>query len=814
MNSLWQDIRYALRVLAKQPGFTAVVVLTLALGIGANTAILSIVNAVILEPLPFSDSKQLVELHGTDAHLGDMHRALSYPDFADFRAQNRTLESVAAYDTNTATLSGSGEPRHLDTALVSANLFNVLRTTPLLGRTFVAFEDQPGTHSAILSYHLWTSQFGANPHIVGHSITLDAKAYTVVGVMPASFQFPLTAQPRDLWTTFGERMVSNGTDPPMTSERGAHFLTAIGRLKPGVSLLRANADADAIGGALAKQYPDTDGHLSLALQPEIEAMVGDVRPVLLMVVGAVGFLLLIACSNAANLLLARAAGRQREMAIRASMGAGRARVLRQLLTESVMLALAGGLLGLFFAVWGTTLLAGVPSLQIPRLAQTGIDLRVLAFTLGVSVFTGIIFGMAPAWHASRFNLFLSLKEGGRSSSESKRASRARNILVVAQVSLAVILLVGASLLVESMVHLTRQSPGFDPNGVMTFNLDLPDARYGKPEQSIVFFRDLLAHIRSLPGVQTASAVLPLPMSDDIIRTSFEIEGRPMAKSDLPRVHFRIVAQDYIRTMHIPLIAGRDLTPRDERNTSQVVLINEALARRYFPNENPIGKHIKPGVADTGEEKMREIVGVVGDVHHRNLWQATDPECYVPYDQAALGAMSIVVRAQGDPMNLLPSIREQVRALDTELPIYKARDLRDYVSDSVAQRRFTSLLVSVFAAAGLVLATVGLFGLISYSVEQRRIEIGIRIAVGAEKSDIIGMVLRSGVTLALAGIVVGLAGTLALSGVLKSQLFGVTATDPLTFIGVAIGLIAVATAACYIPAWRAASADPLVALRNE
>ena len=814
MNSLWQDIRYALRVLAKQPGFTAVVVLTLALGIGANTAIFSVVNAVILEPLPFSDSKQLVELHGTDAHLGDMHRALSYPDFADFRAQNRTLESVAAYDTNTATLSGSGEPRHLDTALVSANLFDVLRTTPLLGRTFVASEDQPGTHAAILSYHLWTSQFGANPHIVGHSITLDAKAYTVVGVMPASFQFPLTAQPRDLWTTFGERMVSNGTDPPMTSERGAHFLTAIGRLKPGVSLLRANADADAIGGALAKQYPDTDGHLSLALQPEIEAMVGDVRPVLLMVVGAVGVLLLIACSNAANLLLARAAGRQREMAIRASMGAGRARVLRQLLTESVMLALAGGLLGLFFAVWGTTLLAGVPSLQIPRLAQTGIDLRVLAFTLGVSVFTGIIFGMAPAWHASRFNLFLSLKEGGRSSSESKRASRARNILVVAQVSLAVILLVGASLLVESMVHLTRQSPGFDPNGVMTFNLDLPDARYGKPEQSIVFFRDLLAHIRSLPGVQTASAVLPLPMSDDIIRTSFEIEGRPMAKSDLPRVHFRIVAQDYIRTMHIPLIAGRDLTPRDERNTSQVVLINEALARRYFPNENPIGKHIKPGVADTGEEKMREIVGVVGDVHHRNLWQATDPECYVPYDQAALGAMSIVVRAQGDPMNLLPSIREQVRALDTELPIYKARDLRDYVSDSVAQRRFTSLLVSVFAAAGLVLATVGLFGLISYSVEQRRIEIGIRIAVGAEKSDIIGMVLRSGVTLALAGILIGLAGTLALSGVLKSQLFGVTATDPLTFIGVAIGLIAVATAACYIPAWRAASADPLVALRNE
>jgi putative ABC transport system permease protein len=418
------------------------------------------------------------------------------------------------------------------------------------------------------------------------------------------------------------------------------------------------------------------------------------------------------------------------------------------------------------------------------------------------------------WHASRFNLFLSLKEGGRASSESKHASRARNMLVVAQVSLAVILLVGASLLIESMIHLTRQSPGFDPSGVMAFNLDLPDARYGKPEQSIAFFRELLTRVRALPGVQSASGVLPLPMSDDIIRTSFEIEGRPMAKSELPRVHFRIVAQDYIKTMHIPLISGRDFTPRDERTANQVVLINETLARRYFPNENPIGKHIQPGVSDSGPDKMREIVGVVGDVHHRNLWQSTDPECYVLYDQVALGAMNIVVRSQGEPLNLLPSIREQVRALDTELPLYKARDMRDYIETSVAQRRFTSMLVSVFAAAGLLLATVGLFGLISYSVEQRRNEIGIRVAVGAEKSDIIAMVLRSGVSLALAGIVVGLAGTLAISRVLKNQLFGVSATDPLTFAGVSVGLIAVAVAACYIPAWRAANADPLIALRNE
>jgi predicted permease len=814
MNSLWQDIRYAFRVLAKQPGFAAVVVLTLALGIGANTAIFSIVNAVILEPLPFSESQRLVAIQGTDAHLGDMHRTLSYPDFGDFRAQNRTIESTGIYDRSTSTLTGSGEPLHIDASVVSANIFDILRAQPLLGRTFIASEDQPGTRVAILSHHLWASHFGANPDIVGRTITLDSKAYTVVGVMPANFQFLLTAQAPELWTTVGVEMVGNGTDPPITSERGAHFLSVIGRLKPGISIQQADADANAIGAALEKQYPDSNGHLSLTVRPQIEAMVGDVRPALLMVVGAVGFLLLIACSNAANLLLARAAGRQREMAIRASMGAGRARVLRQLLTESVLLALAGGLLGLFLAVWGTTLLAGLPSLKIPRLAQAGIDLRVLAFTLGVSVLTGVLFGMAPAWHASRFNLFLSLKEGGRASSDSKRASRARNMLVVAQVSLAVILLVGASLLVESMIHLTRQSPGFDPNGVMVFNLDLPDARYGKPEQSIIFFRELLERVRAVPGVQSASAVLPLPMGDDIIRTSFQIEGRPVAKSEEPRVHFRIVAQDYIKTMRIPLISGRDFTPRDQRSSAQVVLINEALARRYFPNENPVGKHIKPGVADTGEEKMREIVGVVGDVHHRNLWQATDPECYVPYDQAALGAMNIVVRAQGEPMGLLPAIREQVLALDSELPIYKARDMRDYVEASVAQRKFTGVLVSVFAAAGLLLATVGLFGLISYSVEQRRTEIGIRVAVGAERGDIIGMVLRSGITLALAGIVVGLAGTLAISRVLKNQLFGVSATDPLTFAGVAVALIAVATAACYIPAWRAANADPLVALRNE
>jgi len=813
MQSLMQDIRYALRVLGKSPGFTAIVVLTLALGIGANTAIFSVVNAVILQPLPFPESQRLVALRGLDLRFGEL-RALSFPDFADLRSQTHARESVAGYDQSTFTLTGAGEPLHLDVGVATANLFSVLRVTPMLGRTFVTSEDQPGTRVVILSHQLWKSHFGGNQDIVGRSITLDAQSYLVAGVMPADFQYPLTSQPVDLWTTIAIQGITINGEAPITTQRDAHFLRAVGRLKQGYEFQQADADTRAIGAALEKQYPDTDGHISMMLQPEIEATVGDIRPVLLMVLGAVAFLLLIACSNAANLLLARAAGRQREMAIRASMGAGRARVLRQLLTESVMLAIGGGLLGLLFAIWGTSALTNFPSLKIPRLAQAGIDLRVLAFTLGISLLTGILFGMAPAWHASRFNLFLSLKEGGRASSEGKHTSRARNLLVVAQVSLAVVLLVGASLLLESMLHLTRQSPGFSPAGVMTFNLDLPEARYGKAEQSIVFFKQLLDRVRGLPGVQSASAVLPLPLGEDIIRTSFEIEGRPMAKSDLPRLQFRIVEPDYLQTMRIPLIEGRDLSPRDDRNATPVILINETLARRYFPNENPIGRHIKPGVSDGGPEKMREIVGVVGDVHHRNLWQPTDPEGYVPYEQAALGAMNVVVRTQDEALRLLPSIREQVRALDSELPVYKARDLSENVAESVAQRRFTSILVSAFAAGGLLLATIGLFGLMSYSVEQRRNEIGIRVAVGAEPIDIIGMILRTGVTLALAGIVIGLVGTLAISRVLKSQLFGVSATDPLTFLGVALGLVAVAIAACYIPAWRAANVDPLVALRNE
>jgi predicted permease len=805
-------------MLAKSPGFAAVAILTLALGTGATTTIFSVVNAVLLQPLPFPEPNRLVSAVGIDTRNNEHGRALSYPDFADLRKQSRTLESLAAFTDADFTLTGAGEPLHVAGEMVSADLFTVLRATPELGRAFTSTEDQAETRVVILSHSLWKSRFGADPNIAGKPIRLEGQMYTVVGVMPADFQFPLDAEPRALWvTTAGLMTITPGApsdDKPLSEQRGAHFLTTIGRLQPGVTLQQADLDTAAIAAGLEKQFPDTDGHLSMGLRPQIDALVGDIRPVLLMVLGAVAFLLLIACANTANLLLARAATRQREMAIRVSMGAGRARILRQLLTESVLLSLAGGALGLLIAVWGTRLFATLQVVQIPRLKSATVDLRVLGFTLGVSLLTGVIFGLAPAIHALRFDLFPSLKEGGRNATEGKSHSRLRSLLVIFEVSLSVVLLIGASLLLESMVHIVRQSPGFDPHGLLSFNINLPDVRYGQPEKSILFYQQLLERLRGIPGVKNASAVLPLPLSEDNIRTTFEIEGRPVAKSDEPRTYFRSIDPDYFQTMHIPLVAGREFSARDARDGVQVVIVNQTFARKFFPNENPIGKHIKPGVSDSGPDKMREIVGVVGDVKHRTLWRDPDPESYVPYDQAAIGGLAVVLRTDANPLSLLPAVREQVHAMDPELPVYAPKTMDDYVSASIADRKFISILCGVFAGVGLLLAVVGLFGVMSYTVAQRTHELGVRVAVGAKKLDILQLILRQGMAMTFAGIVIGLIGTLGISRVLTSQLFGIKPTDPLTFIGVAVLLAGVALAACYLPARRATRVDPMVALRYE
>ena len=814
METLWQDIRYGLRMLGKNPGFTVIAIVTLALGIGANTSIFSILDAVLLKPLSFPEPQRIVAIWGTDSKNGETHRPISYPDFADYRNQNRTLESLAAYTDATFTLTRNGEPLRLHGGIVSASLLSVLRVTPEIGPGFMAADDQPGTRVVLLSHSLWTSRFGGDPAVVGRSIVLQARPYKVVGVMPASFQFPLDGEAVDIWTTMAVEMVSDDGDKPITAERGAHYLFGIARLKSNVTLAQANNDAAAISRGLEKLYPGENLHLGLALQTEADALVGDVRESLLLLFCAVGFLLLIACANVANLLLARATGRQQELAVRAAMGASPWRLRGQLLIESVILSLAGGLAGLLLAAWATSFLSTIPSLQIPRLAQARLDWVALLFMTGVSVVTGLAFGLAPAFHFSEFGLSSTLKEGGRTSSGSAGQNRIRSFFVIGEVSLALVLLVGASLLSESLVHLWRTPPGFDPKGVLAFDVDLPNARYPKQEQSIRFYEQLLERIRMVPGVTMASGVLPLPLSDSHIRTTLEIEGRPVAEGEKPRTQIRAIALDYFRTMRIPLLAGREFTSHDDPHSAPVVIVNEAFAKKFFPNENPIGKRVKPEASRAREAPMREIVGVVGNVKHRSLWEPADPESYVSYDQLPIGDMTMVVRTAGDPMALATAIREQVKSLDTELPVYRVRLLEVYVSDSIAQRRFTGVVCSIFAGAGLLLAVVGLYGVMSYLVAQRTHEIGVRVAVGAKQGDIVRLVLRHGMRLSLIGTVLGTIGAMAVSRVIASQLFEVAATDVPTYVAAVLVLMAVAAAACYFPARRATRIDPLVALRYE
>jgi len=814
MGTLWLDIKYGVRMLGKKPGFTAIAVLTLALGIGANTTIFSILNAVLLQPLPFSEPHRLVTVWGTDVRNGDFHRTLSYPDFSDLRDQNRSLEGVAAYDEGTFSLTGRGEAAQLHGGIVSANLLSVLRESPELGNGFTPADDQPGARVVLLSHALWKARYGGDPGIVGQTMTLNERPYTVVGVMPATFQFPLNTAPVDLWTTMAEEMVSSDGSSPITAERGAHFLAAIGRLKAGTTIEQANADSTAVAAALEKQYPDDDGHLGLALQAAADALVGDVRQSLWLLFGAVGFVLLIACANVANLLLARGAWREREIAVRAALGAGGYRMVRQLLTESILLSLTGGIAGLLIAMSATKYLATLPALQIPRIAQTRLDWKALLFMTGVSVLTGIIFGLAPALHSRKVDLASTLKTGGRTEMGNKSQAKMRRLLVVAEVSLALMLLVGAALMGESVMNLWRVPPGFDAHGVLTFDINLPSTRYGKPEQSAAFYRELLERVRATPGVKSASGIFPLPLSDSQVRTTFVVEGRPVPKNEEPRTEFRTVGLDYFLTMKIPLLAGREFTAHDDMHGTQVVIINEAMAKKYFAGENPIGKRIRPDAAPLGEPPMREIVGVVGNVKHRSLTAEADPESYMPYEQESIGDMTMVVRAEGDPLALVPAMREQVKAIDAQVPLYRVRTLESYISDSTAQKRFTGMMYGTFAGLGLALAVVGLYGVMSHLVAQRTHEIGVRLAVGAARADILRMVLRYGMSLSAIGMGLGTVGALALSRVLASQLFGVTATDGWTYVAVIATLGLVSAAACYVPARRATRVDPIVALRYE
>jgi putative ABC transport system permease protein len=818
MQSLWQDLRYGARMLMKKPGFTLIAVITLALGIGANTAIFSVVNAVLLRPLPYAEPERLVALWESNTQRPESRSAISYPNFFDWRAQSQSFERMASYYTNNMALTGVATPVNLSSAVVAPDLFATLGVKPLLGRWFVGEEEKPGNRAAIINHGLWQRQFGADPDIVGRAVTLDGKSFNVVGVMPAGFQFPIEADPVEVWVTSsidGEK--PDPKEPPQNEGRGWHMLGAVGRLKPGVKLEQAQAEMNVIGANLEKQYPDSNTRHGVKLIPYHDDLVRDYSEGLWLILGAVGCVLLIACANVANLLLARATARYKEVAVRAALGANRWRVIRQLLTESLLLSLGGGLLGLLSAWWGTEALVRLIPEDVPRLAEINIDRWVFGFTLLISVVTGVLFGLAPALQASKIELTEAMKEGSRGAGAAAGRGRLRSALVVAEIAIALVVLIGAGLLLQTFRMLQQTPLGFDTRNILTARIELPAARYPKPEQAASYYQALLERVKALPGVEAVSAVVPLPLSGSGFSISFDIEGRNIPERDQPGSHFRAISHDYFNAMKIPLLAGRAFTERDNTQSPGVVIINETFAKRHFPNENPIGKHVKPDISlvGQGEPVWREIVGVVNDVkHRRSLSRDYDPEYYVPHAQMPIGGMNLVVRATNDPRSLARSIQQEVRSLDRDIPVYQIKTLDQYLGVAVAQPKFNALLLSLFAGLALLLTAIGLYGVMAYAVIQRAQEIGIRIALGARAGDVLKMVLRHGLKLTTLGLSIGLVAAYALTRYMQSLLFGVRATDPLTFAAIALLLTAVALAACWIPARRATKVDPIVALRRE
>jgi putative ABC transport system permease protein len=814
METLLQDIRYGIRMLAKNPGFTAIAVLTLALGIGANTAIFSVVNAELLRPLPFRDPSQLVRVASANARLHTVSGAVSYPDFADWRSQNHVFQDMAAYTDSSFALTGIEQPAHLQAATVTAGMFNLLGASPELGRGFQTEDDEPHHHVVILSHSLWKERFGGDPQIIGRVITLDNSAYTVVGVMPASFEYLLQREAPALWSSLSPLRESTTDSPTMADERDAHFLRVIARLKPGVTLAEAQANMDVIAASLGKQYPDSNKYFGAHVVSEQEELTHSIRPALFVMMVAVGFVLLIACVNVANLLLARATGRTREIAIRSALGAGRNRVIRQLLTESVLLALMAGALGLLLALWGGAALVRFSPANLPRIAEIQMDGWVLAFTMGLSLATGMLFGLAPALQVSHANIVDALKEGALSSTAGRGRHALRSSLVIVQMALALVLLVGSGLLIRSLVHLQNVNPGFDPHNVMTSNVDLPDAKYTDAKKA-EYFKDLMPQLKALPGVQSTAGIYPLPMGGDEIRTSFQVDGHPVAKSEEQHTALRDITPDYFATMRIPVLQGRDFGAQDEVGSTPVIIINEVLARQVFPGENPIGKHIKPEVAQgAGEPVMREIVGVVGKVKFHDLSDEWAPESYVPYAQISFGSLTLVVRTSQDAHSLAKPIAETVRSLDKDLPTYAPKTVEEYLNGTVAQPRFNTYLLGIFAALAMLLTAVGLYGVISYSVAQRTHELGIRMALGGQPQDMLRLIVGQGLRLAMFGVGIGLVAAFALTHFLSSMLFGVSSADPISYISVVSLLLVVVIVACYVPARRAMRVDPMVALRYE
>ena len=804
METLWQDLRYGFRTLTKNPGFSFIAVVSLALGIGANTAIFSVVNAVLLKPLPFMEPERLVMVWEDASAIGFPRSDVAPANYVDWKAQNQTFEDVAALNWKNFNLTGDGEPERILSHGVTANFFPLLGIQPVTGRNFSVEEDKPGADKvAILSYGLWQGRYGGDRAIVGRDVLLNDEKYAVVGVMPAGFQF--LQGDIGVW-------VPVALTQYQLADRDNHYLTIVARTKAGVSIEQAQTDISTISQRIARDYPDDAANLKSAVVSMREQLAGKVRRPLIMLLVAVGFVLLIACANIAGLLLSRAAARRKEIAVRTALGASRVRIIRQLLTESTLLAGLGGALGLLVAVLSFTLLKQLIPAEMVLSAGLNIDLPVLGYAMGVSLLTGIVFGLAPALQASKIDLNQALKQGGGRTSFSASGHKLRSAFVVAEVALALVLLIGAGLLIKSFSRIQSVSPGFESKGVLTMQLSLPAFKYREAPQIKSFFETTLEGIRALPGVQSAGAVSDLPLSGSVHSGSFNIEGRLAPDGEEgPHADIRSATPDYFRTMKIPLISGRFFTERDLRESEPVAIIDETLAQRYFPGEDPLGKRVE---FQPGKPIWRQIVGVVGHLKHKALDADYMDQLYSPHAQVSNFNMFLVVRSATDPLSLTSAVREVVSTVDKDQPVYKVRTMDQLLSTSLAQRRLAVILLGVFAAVALMLAAVGLYGVISYGVTQRTNEIGIRMALGAEHIQIFKMVLSEGIGLTIVGIGLGLIGAFGLTRVMTSMLFGVTATDPWTFAVIPLVLGVVALAACFVPARRATRVDPMVALREQ
>ncbi len=811
MQTFWQDLRYGARMLWKKPGFTLIAVITLALGIGANTAIFSVINALILSPPLIAEPENVATIWKTPKDER-VEGYVSYLDLQDWQTESRSFEQIAAYKPQGFTLLNEGQAERIFGLRVTANFLSLLKVKLFRGRDFQLEEEKRGAQGVvILSHQYWQNRLGGDEAALGQQLTLNGRPFTIIGILPSDFEFPLAANNTELLTT----IAAEGQN---LDERGAQVLRAISRLKPGVTLAQAQAELTAIAENLAEQYPDYNKDMTAYLVPVDEQIVGkEVRRALWLLLGAVGFILLIACTNMTNLLLVRASARQKELALRVALGAGVWRIARLMLTESLLLALISGGAGLLVAVWGLSAIRYLGADQLPRIDEVQINGRVLLFTLAVSVLTAMLFSLIPIFKASRPDINDVLKAGAKTATSSRSLRFWRDSLVVAEVALGLVLLIGAGLMIRSFGQLVNVNPGFDPENVLTGRISMARAVYESSDERVRYVDQTLARLRALPGVESAAFVAPMPFSGGNVGSDFRIEGRPEpAPGEAPVANNRSVTADYFQAIRIPLLKGRHFTEQDRRGGVGAAIINATLEARYFPNEDPLGKRITSIGANQneGDPERWEIVGVVGDVHHSSLTVAATPEIYLPYQQNSWTWGNFFVRTTGDPAALIKSFTEEIRSSDRTVPVTGVRPLTEAISNTVSEARFYTFLFVLFGATGLILTLTGIYGVISYTVSQYTQEIGIRMALGAQASDVLKLILGHGMALAAAGIVIGVIAAVAITRLMAHLLFGVEATDPLTFAAIASLLVLMALLACYVPARRATKIDPMVALRYE